>query len=88
MAASYQSAVRRVQEGYFLSSYIKTLFPSRLQSKALCMQMDQMRCNQWLGFGSLEAEFFISFYFPFKFAVHVRYAILFEAGCSAFDIFL
>lgn len=58
MAASYQSAVRRVQEGYFLSSYIKTPFPSPLQSKALCMQMDQKLCNQWLSFGSHEAEFF------------------------------
>lgn len=53
------------------------------------MQMDQMRCNQWLSFGSLEAEFFFfSLYFPLKFAVPFRYAILFEAGCSAFDVFL
>lgn len=64
MAASYQSAVRRVQEGYFFSSYIKTLFPSRLQSKALCMQMDQTRWNQWLGFGSIEDNFYYYFIFP------------------------
>lgn len=32
--------------------------------------------------------FFFKFYFPLKFAVPIRYAILFEAGCSAFGVFL
>lgn len=57
------------------------------------MQMD-LKCAVINGsvLAALKPNFFIylffKFYFPLKFAVPIRYAILFEAGCSAFGVFL